>query len=97
MPKTAAGNDLRKYVEAKLGKATSSHDLKKFIQNDRKVLRFFCLWDDRDSLYGDRRPYVLHYFLADDTVEVRNTWDPFKFYQCQLKGEAQPKYSTTRD
>lgn len=86
MPKTAAGNDLRKYVEAKLGKATSSHDLKKFIQNDRKVLRFFCLWDDRDSLYGDRRPYVLHYFLADDTVEVlevnepNNGRDPFPVF-----------------
>lgn len=35
-----------------------------------KVLRFFCVWDDRVSLLGDRRPYRLHYFLEDDTVEV---------------------------
>lgn len=35
-----------------------------------KVLRFFCVWDDRASLQGDRRPYRLHYFLEDDTVEV---------------------------
>ncbi len=21
-------------------------------------------------MYGDRRPYVLHYFLEDDTVEI---------------------------
>jgi EF-hand domain-containing protein 1 len=35
-----------------------------------QVLRFWCVWDDRQSMYGDRRPYVLHYFLEDDTVEI---------------------------
>lgn len=34
------------------------------------MLRFWCVWDDRQSMYGDRRPYVLHYFLEDDTVEI---------------------------
>lgn len=34
------------------------------------MLRFWCIWDDRQSMYGDRRPYVLHYFLEDDTVEI---------------------------
>eukprot|EP01018_Ginkgo_biloba_P008716 Gb_07640 [translate_table: standard] len=43
---------------------------KQFLENDGKVLRFFAVWDDRSSVYGDRRPYVLHYFLADDTIEV---------------------------
>ena len=38
--------------------------------NDGKVLRFWAVWDARDGLYGDRRPYVIHYYLADDTVEV---------------------------
>lgn len=33
-----------------------------------QVLRFWCIWDDRQSMYGDRRPYALHYFLEDDTV-----------------------------
>ena len=27
-------------------------------------------WDDRDSYAGDRLKYILHYFLADDTVEI---------------------------
>jgi hypothetical protein len=31
---------------------------KQFLENDGKVLRFFAVWDDRDSVYGDRRPYV---------------------------------------
>lgn len=35
-----------------------------------KVLRFFAVWDDRGGLYGDRRPYVVHYYLEDDTVEI---------------------------
>lgn len=45
--------------------------LKRFLQYDGKVLRFFCLWDDSTSLFGDRRELVLHYFLSDGTVEVR--------------------------
>lgn len=34
------------------------------------MLRFYCVWDDRQPLNGDRRPYVLNYYLEDDTVEV---------------------------
>eukprot|EP00056_Hartaetosiga_gracilis_P007727 m.111589 g.111589 ORF g.111589 m.111589 type:complete len:601 (-) comp12765_c3_seq3:128-1930(-) len=45
--------------------------LKQFLHNDRKVLRFFCLWDDSQSEFGDKRFMVMHYFLADDTVEIR--------------------------
>ncbi|GBG58858.1 hypothetical protein CBR_g257 [Chara braunii] len=54
-----------------------------FLKHDGKVLRFFCIWDDRGSVYGDRRPYVLHYYLADDTIEIlevaerNNGRDPF--------------------
>lgn len=29
-----------------------------FLKNDRKVLRFYCCWDDRESLYGDFRRFV---------------------------------------
>ena len=29
-----------------------------------------CVWDDRSGMYGDRRPYTLHYYLEDDTVEI---------------------------
>ena len=48
-----------------------------------QVLRFWCIWDDRQSMYGDRRPYVLHYFLENDTIEIlevhdsNNGRDPF--------------------
>lgn len=42
----------------------------RFLAFNRKVLRFYCLWDDRNSIYGERRPFVLHFYLEDDTVEV---------------------------
>lgn len=48
------------------------HDtLKQFLDHDRHVLRFFCYWDDTDNMFGDPREMVLHYFLADDTIEIR--------------------------
>lgn len=42
-----------------------------FLTMDRKVLRFFALWDDADSLYGEIRPVTIQYYLVDDTVEIR--------------------------
>ncbi|CAH8429526.1 unnamed protein product [Schistosoma turkestanicum] len=45
--------------------------LRQFLDHDRHVLRFFCFWDDTDSLYGDPREMVLNYYLADDTIEIR--------------------------
>ena len=32
--------------------------LKQFLELDRKVLRFYCLWDDRDNMFGEMRPFV---------------------------------------
>ena len=47
--------------------------LKKFLENDRRVLKFFCVWDDSNSMFGDLRHMVLHYFLSDDTIEIRES------------------------
>jgi hypothetical protein len=32
--------------------------LKKFLENDRKVLRFFVVWNDTSTPYGDVRKFV---------------------------------------
>lgn len=72
-PPNPRSDDFARFVEAKLGKpphVLEPDRLKQFLDNNRKVLRFWCVWDDRTSMYGDRRPYVLHYFLEDDTVEI---------------------------
>lgn len=38
------------------------------MDNDRKVLRFFTTCDDL--------PYIVHYYLADDTFEIRDCHFP---------------------
>lgn len=90
-------DDFKRYMEARLGKAShllSEDKYRQFLENNKKVLRFWCVWDDRQSMYGDRRPYVLHYFLEDDTVEIlevrdaNNGRDPFPVF---LKRGALPK------
>ncbi|XP_046566308.1 EF-hand domain-containing family member C2-like isoform X2 [Haliotis rubra] len=53
------------------------HDtLKQFLDHDRHVLRFYCYWDDSDNMFGDPREMILHYFLADDTIEIRECIPP---------------------
>ena len=34
--------------------------LRKFLELDRKVLRFYCIWDDRDQMFGEVRRFILH-------------------------------------
>ncbi|XP_047457110.1 EF-hand domain-containing family member C2 [Mugil cephalus] len=50
--------------------------LKQFLDNDRQVLRFNCFWDDTESLFGDPRELIMHYFLADDTIEIHELIPP---------------------
>ena len=35
------------------------------------MLRFFALWDDKDTMYKETRPVNIQYYLVDDTVEIR--------------------------
>jgi hypothetical protein len=41
-----------------------------FFEYDRKVLRFYGIWDSRARLFGDQLKVRLHYYLADNTMEV---------------------------
>ncbi|KAM4797250.1 EF-hand domain-containing family member C2 [Rhinophrynus dorsalis] len=50
--------------------------LKQFLEHDRHVLRFYCFWDDTSSQFGDSRDLILHYFLADDTIELTEVIPP---------------------
>ena len=36
-----------------------------------KILRFFCCWDDTQRVFGLKLPFALHYYIGNDTVEVR--------------------------
>lgn len=58
---------MKDYLEKKLGggRVTSQ---KQFLENDRKVLKFYA------SFEGEK--YIIHFFLADDTIEVREVSVP---------------------
>merc|ERR1712216_810498 len=63
----------KEYTELKLGGSRKNHKLQQFLQNDRKVLRFYAYWDDM-TRYGARQYFVMNYFLSDDTVEINNNY-----------------------
>jgi EF-hand domain-containing protein 1 len=66
---------LKTYMEASLGNPIrsrlQSEKKRKFLANNRKVLCFYCEYDDREKLYGDLMLYTLNYFLEDDTIEIK--------------------------
>ncbi|XP_067881841.1 EF-hand domain-containing protein 1 [Heterodontus francisci] len=49
--------------------------LKQFLTYDRKVLRFYAYWNDTDNMFGECRRYIIHYYLADGTVEIREVYE----------------------
>jgi len=55
---------------------TDKANLKKFLELDGKTLRFYAVWDDRKSLFGEKRKFTLHYFLVDGTIEIRQVLTP---------------------
>jgi hypothetical protein len=67
---------MKEHMEAALGKPmnTDIERTQQFLKNDKKVLRFYCLHDDA-TLYGEPRPFVAHFFLADDTIEIAEVKD----------------------
>ncbi|CRK98354.1 CLUMA_CG011714, isoform A [Clunio marinus] len=63
----------RREKESMIPKHPFPKDFKfaKFLQNDRKVLRFSGYWDDTKSENGDIRVLDVLYHLADDTFEIK--------------------------
>jgi hypothetical protein len=61
--------EMKEYSELALGGSRRNVKLQQYLENDGKVLLFRCFWDD-PTRYGTRMYYTLHYYLADDTVEM---------------------------
>ncbi|XP_056873103.1 EF-hand domain-containing protein 1 [Takifugu flavidus] len=69
----------RKHLQKLKPCPTSSVDVDekyRFFNLDQKVLRFYALWEDADSLVGKTSPVTIRYFLVDNTVEVRLVDEP---------------------
>ncbi|EFA04366.1 EF-hand domain-containing protein 1-like Protein [Tribolium castaneum] len=65
-------NRLMKSHQNNFTKTPSADDkFRRFLEYDGKILKFKAIWDDRDSEYGEIRKYEVLYFLADDTVAVK--------------------------
>jgi len=47
-----------------------------FLKHDRQVLRFNAMWDDTENEFGDIHKLVVHYYLADDTIEILEVLPP---------------------
>ena len=39
---------------------TDFDKLKQFVEMDRKVLRFYAIWDDRENMFGELRKFIIH-------------------------------------
>lgn len=63
--------ELRKEPVRKYVTPSDFDQLKQFLTFDKQVLRFYAIWDDTDSMFGECRHYTIHYYLMDDTVEIR--------------------------
>lgn len=65
-------NNLKIFMEAKLGNTVNNTGREGFNEFGNKVLKFLCVWDNTEKLYGDIQEFVLVYHLADDTIEIFN-------------------------
>ena len=63
-------NPMKNFAEAALGNTVDNSGREGFLKYGTSVLRFFCYWDDSESLYGDVQMFKIHYFLYDNTTEV---------------------------
>lgn len=67
--RSATLSESKEYHHLACGGNRKNQKLEQYLENDRKVLRFHCFWDDMTK-YGTRMYYTLHYYLADDTAEI---------------------------
>ncbi|XP_034383774.1 EF-hand domain-containing protein 1 [Cyclopterus lumpus] len=82
--------------------ASGSDHMHQFLTMDRKVLHFFALWDDTDSLFGETRPVTVQYYLVDDTVEINEVYErnsgrfpfPVLMHRQKLPKKVKPKFET---
>ena len=62
--------EVKEYIEVQLKGGRPNKALESFLDNDRKVLSFNILWEDRSYDGGDKF-YVFNYYLSDGKVEVK--------------------------
>jgi len=62
------------YREMMMGGGHINTNMQQFMENDRKVCRFYAVMDDTLTAQYERRPCTIFSFLADDTIEIREQY-----------------------
>jgi len=71
--------EIKNYMEVMLKGGRPNKNLKSFLDNDRRVLSFAILWEDRSYDGGDKY-FRFNYFLSDNTVEIKEINKPNSGY-----------------
>ncbi|CAK0891880.1 unnamed protein product, partial [Prorocentrum cordatum] len=69
LPMSRSAYEAKQLTKYSVGQSIADKKFTQFLLNDRKVLRFKAFWDDT-TLYGARVYFVIHYYLADNTLEI---------------------------
>jgi len=69
LPLSRSAYEAKQLTKYSVGQTIADKKFTQFLLNDRKVLRFKAFWDDT-TLYGARAYFVIHYYLADNTLEI---------------------------
>jgi hypothetical protein len=69
LPMSRSAYEAKQLTKYQVGQSIADKKFTQFLLNDRKVLRFKAFWDDT-TLYGARVYFVIHYYLADNTLEI---------------------------
>lgn len=90
--------EFKEYIEVKLKGGHPNRNLKRFLENDRKVLNFSILWYD-EKYDKEEKPYIMNFYLADNMIEIREIKvnnsgkDPFPYLLRKSKLPKKPKFS----
>eukprot|EP00927_Polykrikos_kofoidii_P056561 TRINITY_DN50662_c0_g1_i1.p1 TRINITY_DN50662_c0_g1~~TRINITY_DN50662_c0_g1_i1.p1 ORF type:complete len:623 (-),score=80.64 TRINITY_DN50662_c0_g1_i1:117-1985(-) len=69
LPPSRSAMESKHLTMYQLGHPPANKKLVQFLLNDKKVLRFKAYWDD-ETLYGNRMYFIIHFFLADNSMEI---------------------------
>lgn len=64
----------KRYREIMLGGGHLNENMQQFMEMDGKVCRFYAILDDMNTPQFERRPFIVHFFLSDDTIELREMY-----------------------
>lgn len=62
------------FREAMLGGGHMNVNMQQFMEDDRKVCRFYAVMDDTSLSAFERRPFLILFFLANNTMEIREMY-----------------------